>query len=70
MTKQTYRTAQGKVIDMGKLMLQNEKIRAVGNMNVNARGDQIDHNNKIVAKKQAQVQRQYNRQTQKPEGRK
>jgi hypothetical protein len=68
MTKQVYRTAQGKVIDMGKLMLQNEKIRAVGNMNVNARGDQIDHNNQVVSKKTAQVQRQYNRQIKDPKG--
>jgi hypothetical protein len=35
MTKSLYKTAQGKSIDMGALRLQNEKVRAVGNMKVN-----------------------------------
>ena len=68
MTKQVYRTAQGKTVDMGKLMLQNEKVRAVGNMGVNARGDIIDDKNNVVSKKPKQVQRQYNRQIKKTEG--
>lgn len=60
MTKNVYRTAQGKMIDMGKLMLQNEQVRAVGNMNVNARGDVLDAENRVVEKKNRQVQKQYN----------
>lgn len=32
---------QGKVIDMDKLMRQNELTPAVGNMGVNARGDEL-----------------------------
>ena len=64
MTQKTYRTAQGKVIDMGKLMLQNEKTRAVGNMNVNARGDLIDDKNQVITDKTKQVKRQYDRQVQ------
>ena len=43
-----YRTAQGKSIDMGALIAKNERVRAVGNMKVNARGDTIDNNGKIV----------------------
>jgi hypothetical protein len=43
-----YRTAQGKVIDMAGLAARNEKVRAVGNMKVNARGDTIDGNNKVI----------------------
>lgn len=62
MTKNVYRTAQGKSIDMGKLVLQNENVRAVGNMNVNAKGDIVDHDNNIISSKPAQVNRQYNRQ--------
>lgn len=62
MTKSLYRTAQGKTIDMGKLMLQNETVRAVGNMNVNARGDMIDDNNNVIATKPQQVNRHYDRQ--------
>lgn len=62
MTKQIYRTANGKSVDMGKLMLQNENTRAVGNMGVNARGDMLDHQNQVISSKNQQVQRQYNRQ--------
>ena len=36
---QTYKTARGKVIDMGKMVNQNELTPAVGNAKVNARGD-------------------------------
>lgn len=62
MTKQVYKTAQGKTIDMGKLMLQNEQVRAVGNMNVNARGDLLDSQNRVITSKNRQVNRQYDRQ--------
>jgi len=34
----TYRTMQGKELDMGELILRNENSRAVGNMNVDAVG--------------------------------
>lgn len=43
-----YRTAQGKSLDMAALAAKNEKTRAVGNMNVNARGDTIDSSGNIV----------------------
>jgi len=62
MTKMVYKTAQGKLVDMGKLILQNEHVRAVGNMNVNARGDILDDKNQIIANRQQQLQRNYNRQ--------
>lgn len=39
--KRTYRTAQGKMIDIDGLILTNEQTIAVGNMNVNARGDEL-----------------------------
>jgi hypothetical protein len=43
-----YRTAQGKVLDMAALAAKNERTRAVGNMKVNARGDSIDAQGKII----------------------
>lgn len=43
-----YRSAMGKTIDMASLSAKNEKVRAVGNMSVNARGDTIDAQGKIV----------------------
>jgi hypothetical protein len=66
MTKSVYRTAQGKMIDMGALRLQNERVRAVGNMKVNARGDVVDDRGSIVSSKPNQVNRQYNRTHKKP----
>lgn len=62
MTKKVYRTAQGKIVDLGALQLQNENVRAVGNMKVNARGDLLDHNNQPMSRRPQQVGRQYNRQ--------
>ena len=46
--KTIYRTMQGKEIDMGKLINQNETTIAVGNMRVNARGDKIGPGGQIV----------------------
>jgi hypothetical protein len=44
----TYRTMQGRQIDMGKLQAQNELMPAVGNIKVNARGDELGPGGKIV----------------------
>ena len=66
MTQRVYKTAQGKVLDMGKITLQNEKIRAVGNMKVNARGDEVDDMNNVIRSKPAQVNTQYDRQVTNP----
>ena len=68
MTRQVYRTAQGKSLDMGSLVLQNENVRAVGNMNVNARGDILDDRDQVIQTKTQQVNQQYNQQV-KSEGR-
>ena len=64
MTNKMYKTAQGQTVDIGALILQNENVRAVGNMNVNARGDLIDGNNQVIDQKNRQIQRQHKRQTQ------
>jgi hypothetical protein len=63
MTRKIYKSAQGKTVDMGALILQNEQVRAVGNMGVNAAGDQVDSNNQVIDQRNRQVQRQYNKQT-------
>jgi len=63
MTKKQYRSAMGKTVDMGSLLLQNESVRAVGNMGVNARGDIVNSNNKVIERKSRQVQRQNRRTT-------
>jgi len=43
-----YTTMRGKQIDMEQLNLKHETIPAVGNMKVNARGDQLGQGGKIV----------------------
>lgn len=63
MTRKVYKSAMGKEIDLGALLLRNEQVRAVGNMNVNARGDVLDSANRVIDAKNRQVQRQYQRTT-------
>jgi hypothetical protein len=63
MTGKVYKSAMGRPIDMGALFLQNEGVRAVGNMNINARGDVLDSANRVIDQKNRQVQRQYRKQT-------
>jgi hypothetical protein len=57
-----YRSSQGKGIDLGSLLLQNENVRAVGNMGVNARGDVINNRGKSIDSRVNQKKRQYNKQ--------
>jgi hypothetical protein len=52
MSKNVYRTAQGLTVDMDVLRLLHEKDVAVGNMNVNTRGDQIDTDGTIIRSRQ------------------
>ena len=63
MTRKVYRTAQGKIVDLGALQLRNENVRAVGNMKVNARGDLVDSASRAIDTRNRQVARQYRRQT-------
>jgi len=63
MTRKIYTTAQGKSIDLGTIALKNEHVRAVGNMNVNARGDVLDHANNVIETKPQLIQRQNSRLT-------
>lgn len=57
-----YRSSQGKSVDLGALLLQNENVRAVGNMGVNARGDVINNRGKSIDSRINQKKRQYNKQ--------
>jgi hypothetical protein len=63
MTRKIYKSAMGKTVDLGALILQNEQVRAVGNMGVNAAGDVVDSTNQIIDQRNRQVQRQYKKQT-------
>jgi predicted DNA-binding protein (UPF0251 family) len=56
-----YRTAQGKVVDMSQLAAKNERTRAVGNMSVNARGDTIDGQGRVILPVTKKVGEKYQR---------
>lgn len=55
----TYRTMQGRTIDMDKLRSTNELTPAVGNMKVNARGDEIGPGGKILRTREQVVSSYY-----------
>jgi len=55
----SYRSAMGKNVDMGALLAKNEHTRAVGNMKVNARGDTIDSQGRIIKPVTAKVNQSY-----------
>ena len=68
MSKEIYKSANGKTVDMGALRQRNEKVRAVGNMKVNARGDIVNDDNEIIQARNQQINNQYNKQVQNPRG--
>tara|TARA_Y100000591_G_C21294193_1_gene433326 strand:- start:80 stop:451 length:372 start_codon:yes stop_codon:yes gene_type:complete len=53
------KTNRGQTVDMSSLVLSNEQTVAVGNMKVNARGDQLDSNGNVVKTKTEQAQAYY-----------
>jgi hypothetical protein len=55
----TYRTANGKQINMDSLLAANEKEIAIGNMGVNARGDQLGPGGTIEKTKDKVMQDYY-----------
>ena len=57
--KRMYRSVQGRMIDIEKLRAANESVQAVGNMNVNARGDVLGAGGKIVTKKEQVIKKYY-----------
>ena len=54
-----YTSMQGKQIDMEKLQLRNELSPAIGNMKVNARGDELGAGGKIVRTREQILQDYY-----------
>lgn len=55
-----YTSVRGKEIDMEKLSLQNETIPAVGNIRVNARGDELGPGGQILRTREQVLQDYYN----------
>ena len=58
-TKKMYRTMQGRMVDIEKLRSANESTLAVGNMNVNARGDVLGSGGQVVTPKAEVIKKYY-----------
>jgi hypothetical protein len=54
-----HRSMQGKEVDMEKLVAQNELMPAIGNMRVNARGDELGSGGTIIRKREDIVSAYY-----------
>jgi len=54
-----YKTMQGKEVDLEKLRKKNELTLAVGNVRVNARGDELGPGGKIIKKREEVVKEYY-----------
>lgn len=57
--RKIYKTMQGKQIDLDLLIKRNEMTPAVGNVRVNARGDELGPGGKIVRKREEVVRDYY-----------
>ena len=57
--KRMYRTMQGRMVDIEKLRAANESVQAVGNMNVNARGDVLGPGGAVVTAKETVIKKYY-----------
>jgi len=54
-----HRSMQGKMVDMEKLMRQNELVPAVGNAGLNARGDKLGPGGKVIQRREDMVAEYY-----------
>lgn len=55
----TYKTAQGRTVDFEQIRLTNELTPAIGNMRVNARGDQLGPGGNIVKTREQMLDEHY-----------
>lgn len=60
--RKVYRTARGKQVDLDLLISRNELTPAVGNVRVNARGDELGAGGKIIRKREDVLKDYYNAQ--------
>ena len=60
--RKTYKTLQGKQVDMDLLRQRNELTPAVGNIKVNARGDELGRGGKIVRSREEVLKDYYDKQ--------
>ena len=61
--RKVYRSMQGKEVDMETLAARNETMPAVGNVRMNARGDELGPGGIVTRKREDIVNDHYNQQT-------
>lgn len=54
-----YTSAKGRSVDMERLIMKNETVPAVGNLKVNARGDELGPGGEIVRTREQVIQDYY-----------
>jgi hypothetical protein len=59
--RKIYQTMQGRKIDMESLAARNETMPAVGNVRMNARGDELGPGGVVVRKREDIVNNHYNK---------
>ena len=59
-----HRSMRGKIIDMDRLRNVNSGARALGNANLNARGDKLDQKGRIIRKREDIVNEYYSKKQQ------
>ena len=67
MPKRVYRTSRGATVDMRTMLTKNETVPAVGNMRVNARGDEITADGTITKTRNQIMQEYHNLSTMVPQ---
>ena len=67
MPKRVYRTSRGATVDMSTMLTKNETVPAVGNMRVNARGDEITADGTITKTRNQIMQDYHNLSTMVPQ---
>jgi hypothetical protein len=59
MTRKVYRTMKGKEVDMDQMLEKNQLMPAVGNVRMNARGDELGPGGKIIKKREDTINAYY-----------
>lgn len=59
MSRRLYKTMQGREVDMDQLLQKNETVPAVGNVRMNARGDELGQGGKVVRSREEIVSQYY-----------
>lgn len=67
MPKRVYRTSRGATVDMSTMLTKNETVPAIGNMRVNARGDEILSDGTITKTRNQIMQEYHNLSTMVPQ---